>query len=50
MLLIVDADTDRAALEPYIVQGGARMRVAEVTRRNGRQADAAFVALLAAAS
>jgi hypothetical protein len=47
VVLVVDASTDRALLAPA---GAANMRSVEVARGDGRQADAAFAALLEAAA
>ncbi len=50
VVLVVDASTDRALLGQLAPAGAASMRTVEVARSNGRQADAAFEALLDAAA
>jgi hypothetical protein len=50
VVVIVDASTDRALLAQLAPAGAASMRIAEVARGSGRQADAAFATLLAAAA
>jgi hypothetical protein len=50
VVLVVDGSTDRALLARSIGAGASRMQLIEVERRNGKQTDAVFVALLGAAT
>jgi hypothetical protein len=50
VVLVIDASTDRALIARALPQGATAMATIEVRRGNARQADAAFVALLAASA
>ena len=50
VVLIVDASTDQALLGQLVPAGATPMRVVEIARGNERQTEAAFAALLQAAT